>query len=254
MSATQVILLERVDNLGAMGDVVNVKPGFARNYLLPQKKALRASKENLAYFEAQKKSIEAESAKKQKEAEKIAKSLEGVKAPLIRQASEAGKLFGSVNARDIADAVSVTSGQKIDKTMIRLNDNIKMIGLFNIEVTLHPEVKVDVTINVARSREEAETQAKTGKALISDDSQQTASQQPASQQPELADVTQAGEEIFEESALEEIQAEAEAKAKAEKEAETERSVKAAAKADKKSKQRVEEDSSKKIQQDEDESE
>lgn len=221
MSTSQVILLERVDNLGAMGDVVNVKPGFARNYLLPQKKALRASKENLAYFEAQKKSIEAESAKKQKEAEKVAKSVEGVKAPLIRQASEAGKLFGSVNARDIAAAVSETSGEKIDKTMIRLNDNIKMIGLFPIELTLHPEVKVEVTINVARSKEEAGIQAKTGKALVSDDSQEA-----ASESQDVTDVTEAGEEIFEESALEEIQAEAEAKAQVEKEAEENKTHKA----------------------------
>jgi len=168
MSSTQIILLERVEKLGVMGDVVNVKPGFARNYLLPQKKALRASKANLAYFEAQKKSLEADSSKKQKEAEKLAKTLEGVKAPLIRQASESGQLFGSVNARDIANAVSETSKEAITKDMVRLNQNIKMIGLIPVEIVLHPEVSVEVIVNIARSPEEAEIQHKTGRALITD--------------------------------------------------------------------------------------
>ncbi|PCJ99444.1 MAG: 50S ribosomal protein L9 [Zetaproteobacteria bacterium] len=168
MSSTQIILLERVEKLGVMGDVVNVKPGFARNYLLPQKKALRASKANLAYFEAQKKSLEADSSKKQKEAEKLAKTLEGVKAPLIRQASESGQLFGSVNARDIANAVSETSKEAITKNMVRLNQNIKMIGLIPVEIVLHPEVSVEVIVNIARSPEEAEIQHRTGRALITD--------------------------------------------------------------------------------------
>ena len=106
MPATQVILLERVESLGQMGDVVSVKPGFARNYLLPQKKALRASKENIAFFEAQKKHLQADNDKRKKEAEKVAKKIEGLKVPLIRQASEGGQLFGSVNARDIAAALS----------------------------------------------------------------------------------------------------------------------------------------------------
>ncbi len=168
MSSTQVILLERVEKLGAMGDVVNVKPGFARNYLLPQKKALRASKSNLAYFEAQKKSLEADSTKKQKEAEKLAKKIEGVKAPLIRQASESGQLFGSVTARDIATAVSEDSKETITKDMVRLNQNIKMIGLIPVEVVLHPEVSVEVIVNIARSPEEADIQNRTGRALIAD--------------------------------------------------------------------------------------
>tara|TARA_B100001989_G_C24537605_1_gene465418 strand:+ start:1624 stop:2220 length:597 start_codon:yes stop_codon:yes gene_type:complete len=167
--STQIILLERVDNLGEMGDLVNVKPGYARNYLLPQKKALRASKENIAYFEAQKKSLEADNEKKKKEAEKLAKKIEGVKAPLIRQASESGRLYGSVNSRDIAAAINEkVSDVKIDRAMVNLNDNIKTIGLFDIEVALHAEVKINVTINVARSPEEAEIQDKTGKALIVD--------------------------------------------------------------------------------------
>lgn len=164
--STQVILLERVDNLGDMGDVVSVRPGYARNYLLPQRKALRASKNNLAYFEAQKKTLQAENDKRKAEAAKQAKKLEGAKVALIRQASEAGQLFGSVAGRDIAAELAKATGVAVDRSMVRLNQNFKLIGLFPVEVSLHPEVKVTVTINIARSVEEAETQAKTGKALI----------------------------------------------------------------------------------------
>lgn len=167
--APQLVLLERVENLGDMGNVVTVRPGYARNYLLPQKKALRASKENIAYFEAQKKVLEADNDKRRAAAEKLAKKLGGMKVPLIRQASEGGQLYGSVTARDIAEQVANTSSEKIDRTMVRLNQNYKMIGLFPVDVTLHPEVKVSVTVNIARSVEEAEIQAKTGRALVADD-------------------------------------------------------------------------------------
>ncbi len=167
--STQVILLERVENLGQMGDVVAVRPGYARNYLLPQKKALRASKENIAYFEAQKKVLAAENDKKRVEAEKVAKNLEGTKAPLIRQASEAGQLYGSVTSRDIAEQINAAAGTKIERSMVQMNQNFKSVGLFNVDVLLHPEVKVSVIVNIARSPEEAEIQAKTGKALVADD-------------------------------------------------------------------------------------
>ena len=166
--STQVILLERVDNLGDLGEIVNVKPGYARNYLLPQKKALRASKANIAYFEAQKKSLEAENEKKKKEAEKLAKKVDGITVSLIRQASESGQLFGSVNSRDIAKAVADESKEDITRNMVDLNQNVKTIGLIPVEVVLHPEVKVEVTVNIARSPEEAEIQASTGRALVSD--------------------------------------------------------------------------------------
>lgn len=169
--ATQVILLERVESLGQMGDVVSVRPGYARNYLLPQKKALRASKENIAYFETQKKHLAADNDKRRAEAEKLAKKIEGLKVPLIRQASEGGQLFGSVTARDIAEQIAATSKEKIDRTMVQLNQNFKTIGLFPVDVALHPEVKVSVTVNIARSAEEAEKQAKTGKALIAEEGQ-----------------------------------------------------------------------------------
>lgn len=167
-SSTQVILLERVEKLGNMGEIVNVKPGYARNFLLPQKKALRANKENVAYFEAQKKVLEADNEKKKNAAEKLAKTIEGLKVPVIRQASESGQLFGSVNSRDIAASVTETSKETVERNMVKLNQNIKTIGLIPVEVVLHPEVKVEVIVNIARSPEEAQIQADTGRALIAD--------------------------------------------------------------------------------------
>lgn len=165
---TQVILLERVESLGAMGDVVTVKPGFARNYLLPQAKALRATKENIAYYEAQKANLQKANAEKKGDAEVIAKKVEGAKVVLIRQAAEAGQLFGSVTSRDIAEALSESSKQTVTRGMVKLNQNFKTIGLFQVDVMLHPEVTVKVTVNVARSGDEADIQEKTGKAVVAD--------------------------------------------------------------------------------------
>ena len=162
---TEIILLERVESLGQMGDVVKVKSGYARNFLLPKKKALRATKENVAFFEGQKKTLEATNLKKREEAEKAAKKVDGVKVVIIRQAAEAGQLFGSVSSRDIADAVTA-AGFKIDRTQVQMNQAFKLIGLFPVTVMLHPEVKSTITLNIARSEEEAVTQQKTGKALI----------------------------------------------------------------------------------------
>lgn len=190
MSATQVILLERVENLGKMGEIVSVKPGYARNYLLPQKKALRASKENVAYFEAQKQKLEAENEKRKSEAQKLAAKIEGLKVPLVRQASEGGQLYGSVNARDIAAVVAEVSKQDIQRNMVDLNTVIKTIGLFSVNVVLHPEVKVAVTINVARSLDEAKKQEELGRALVSQ-------ADAAKEEPEEAG---APEGIFEEGA------------------------------------------------------
>ncbi len=161
----QVILLERVENLGQMGDVVKVKPGFARNFLLPRQKALRATEDNIAYFAAQKKVFEGENLKKRDEAEKVGKKLAGLKTAIIRQASEAGQLYGSVSARDIAESV-VEKGFKIDKTQVRMEQAYKILGLYPVKVTLHPEVVVVVTINIARSKEEAKIQEERGEALI----------------------------------------------------------------------------------------
>lgn len=163
--STQIILLERVEKLGNMGEIVSVKPGFARNYLLPQKKALRASKANIAYFEAQKKTLEAANATAVKAAEKNVKPLEGLTVSIIRQASEAGQLFGSVAARDIAEAVNAAGKVEITRSMVNVNQNFKFLGLFPVEVSLHPEVKVSITINIARNEEEAGIQLSTGRAM-----------------------------------------------------------------------------------------
>lgn len=169
MALMDVILLERVDKLGAMGDTVRVKPGYARNFLLPQKKALRATNENKAYFDARRAELEKQNAEKRVDAEKLAKTLNGLKATLIRNAAEGGQLYGSVTTRDVAAAVSEQAKVGVDRTMVMLNQGFKTIGLFPVTLMLHPEVKVDVTINIARTEEEAKLQAKTGKALIADD-------------------------------------------------------------------------------------
>jgi large subunit ribosomal protein L9 len=161
----QVILLERVESLGQMGEVVKVKPGYARNFLLPRNKALRATKDNIAYFDGQKKVLEAENLKRRDEAEKVGKKVNGAKAVIIRQASEAGQLYGSVSARDIADAV-VEQGFKVDRNQVRMDRAYKLLGLYPVKINLHPEVTVEVTINIARSEEEAKIQEERGEALI----------------------------------------------------------------------------------------
>lgn len=163
-----VILLERVESLGNMGEKVRVKPGYARNYLLPQGKALRATADNIAYFESQRAALEKLNAEKRVEAEKIAKKLEGLKVSMIRNAAEGGQLYGSVTARDIADAINAAGKAEVARNMVIVNQNFKTIGLFEVPVVLHPEVKVAVTINIARSEEEAKIQAKTGKAVVVD--------------------------------------------------------------------------------------
>ncbi|NCT41232.1 MAG: 50S ribosomal protein L9 [Alphaproteobacteria bacterium] len=184
--ATQLILLERVEKLGNMGDVVSVKPGYARNYLLPQKKALRASKDNVAYFEAQKKAIESQSNEQKKDAEKLAKKVAGIKVPLIRAASESGQLYGSVNTRDIAQAAAETSGEALTRPMVKINTNFKTVGLFPVNIQLHPEVIVEITVNIARSKEEAQIQAETGRALMADDSRDDEPQEEAVDEDALA--------------------------------------------------------------------
>jgi large subunit ribosomal protein L9 len=154
----EVILLERVEKLGAIGDVVNVKPGFARNYLLPRKKALRANEANRKVFEANRAQIEAENAKRREVAETDAKSVEGKKLTLIRQASNTGQLYGSVAARDLAELLTA-EGSRVTKSQIVLDRPIKAIGVHEVRVALHPEVSATIKVNVARSPEEAEMQA-----------------------------------------------------------------------------------------------
>ena len=154
----EVILLERVEKLGGIGDVVNVKNGFARNYLLPNKKALRANEANRKVFEANRAKIEADNAERRSVAEKDAKSVDGKTVQLIRQASNTGQLYGSVSARDIVEALE-DDGAKVTKSQVVLARPIKGIGMHDVKIALHPEVAVTVHVNVARSPEEAELQA-----------------------------------------------------------------------------------------------
>jgi large subunit ribosomal protein L9 len=154
-----IILLERVENLGQMGQVVKVRPGYARNYLLPQKKALRATEANLAYFEKQRTQLEAANLTRKKDAEQVAQKLDGVAVVVIRQAGESGQLYGSVSARDIADGVT-EAGFTVSRGQVVLDKAIKTLGLYKLRIVLHPEVSVQVTVNVAQSPEEAEMQAK----------------------------------------------------------------------------------------------
>jgi large subunit ribosomal protein L9 len=154
----EIILLERVEKLGAIGDVVKVKDGFARNYLLPRKKALRANEANRKLFEAQRAQIEADNAARRSDAEKASKGVDGKTVQLIRQASNVGHLYGSVSARDIAEALEGV-GAKVAKSQVVLDRPIKAIGLHEVKIALHPEVAVTVKVNVARSPEEADLQA-----------------------------------------------------------------------------------------------
>ena len=159
MAIIELILLQRVEKLGQMGEVVRVKPGYARNYLLPQKKALRATKTNLASFEGQRAQLEAQNLKRREEAERLLERMEGLTVTIIRQAGESGSLYGSVSARDIADGCAV-SGLTVNRSQVVLEQPIKTLGLTKVRLVLHPEVSLTVTVNVARSVEEAEKQAR----------------------------------------------------------------------------------------------
>ncbi|MEM9783194.1 MAG: 50S ribosomal protein L9 [Pseudomonadota bacterium] len=159
----EIILLELVEKLGTMGDVVNVKDGYARNFLLPQGKALRATKANLARFEAERAQIAARSADQKTAAETMAETLDGKQFIILRQAAEGGSLYGSVTPRDVAEAAAA-EGFEISRTKVRLDKPIKELGLHGITIVLHPEVNVSVKANVARSMEEAEIQA-SGKSI-----------------------------------------------------------------------------------------
>lgn len=189
----EIILLERIEKLGQMGDVVTVKGGFARNYLLPQKKALRATKENLAFFETQRKQLEAENLQRKDEAQQVADKLDGLKIVVIRSAGESGQLYGSVNARDIAATVT-EAGFTIQRNQVVLERPVKALGLFDVRVRLHPEVSATVTANVARSEDEAAEQERLGRAIVTTDMED----QDADDESALAEA----EAIFEPEAVE----------------------------------------------------
>lgn len=195
----QVILLERVEKLGQMGEEVKVKNGFARNFLLPKKKALRATKENRDYFAGRKAQLEAENLERKSEAEKVGEKLAGQVFALIRQAGDRGQLYGSVSTRDIAEVIT-NGGFTVNRTQVPLDKPIKTVGLFPMSVVLHPEVKVSVTINVARNPDEAERQAK-GEDVL------------AEKVEEVVEV--AAEEVFEEGAAPAEETEVVAEEKAE---------------------------------------
>ncbi|MBY5971076.1 50S ribosomal protein L9 [Pseudooceanicola marinus] len=177
----EVILLERVAKLGQMGDVVSVKPGYARNYLLLQGKALTASKENIAHFEAQKAQLEANNLETKKEAEALGEKLDGQKFVVIRAASDGGNLYGSVSPRDVAN-VATENGYTVERKQVIIPDPIKELGLHTAVVHLHPEVEVEVILNVARSPEEAEIQAQ-GKSI-----QELAAEEEAAAEFEISEL------------------------------------------------------------------
>ncbi len=155
----EVILMQRVDKLGQMGELVKVRPGYARNFLLPLGKAIRANKDNLAKFEAQRAQLEADNIKRRGEAERVAERVAGLSVIIIRQAGESGGLYGSVSGRDIADACK-EAGLTISRQQVLLEQPIKSLGVTQVRVSLHPEVEIQVAVNVARSQEEAERQAR----------------------------------------------------------------------------------------------
>jgi large subunit ribosomal protein L9 len=183
-----VILLERVEKLGQMGDLVRVKDGFARNFLLPRGKALRATEDNKKRFEAQKAELEARNLERKSEAEAVGKKLDGESIVIIRQAGESGQLYGSVAARDIAEALS-EKGFHVDKHQVILDKPVKTLGLFDQRVQLHPEVIATVTVNVARSQEEAERLARGEDVLAT---------------PEEREAALEIEEVFEEEVIAEV--------------------------------------------------
>lgn len=189
----EVILLERVEKLGQMGEVVNVKTGYARNFLLPQNKAVRATDDNRKRFEERRAQLEATNLERKAEAEEVADPLKGLMVVLIRQAGESGQLYGSVNARDIAEAVT-NAGATIRRQQVWLSAPIKTLGIHAVSVNLHPEVTIEVTVNVARSHDEAEIQARTGRAVGRSDEEDEA---PA------ADIEEQAHAVFEEEVVDE---------------------------------------------------
>ncbi len=187
----QIILLERIEKLGQMGDLVNVKPGYARNYLLPQGKALRANKANMERFESERAQREADNLTQRSEAETEAKKMDGLAVNMVRAASEMGQLFGSVTSRDIAEGVT-EAGFTIDRSQVVMDRAIKALGLTETRIRLHPEVSVSVIVNIARSLAEAETQLKTGIAVTGEVNDE-ADDAPAEQQASHAEANAAND-------------------------------------------------------------
>ncbi|MDA9189910.1 50S ribosomal protein L9 [Alphaproteobacteria bacterium] len=201
----EIVLLERVEKLGKIGDVVNVKPGYARNFLLPRGKALRANKQNLVKFEAERSAIEARNADDRKQAEILSDSIGDLTVNLVRAASEMGQLYGSVTSRDIAEAVK-QAGFDVDKKNVVMDSAIKTLGLFSIRLTLHGEVTKQIIVNIARSLEEAKTQLQSGKAVISNLDEDDNLEIPAVQlHEENTETSDADDSIADDSILDDTQ-------------------------------------------------
>lgn len=200
----QVILLERIEKLGQMGDVVSVKPGYARNYLLPQRKARRANEANIAEFEARRAQLEADNLQRRQEAEAVGEKMVGLSVILIRQASEAGQLYGSANSRDIAKAVT-EAGFTVNASQIRIDRPIKSLGLSDVFVQLHPEVQVSVQVNVARSEDEAQLQLERGGLVTADalEAEEIAAEEAAAAEAAAAEAAAAEAEAEESADAEE---------------------------------------------------
>ena len=190
----QVILLERVEKLGQMGDVVTVKNGYARNFLLPRSKAMRATTENIAAFENQRKDLEARNLERRNDADAVAEKMAGTSVVLIRQAGETGQLYGSVNARDVVDALA-EAGFQIERSQVVLDRPIKTLGLHDLRIALHPEVSQTVQVNVARSEDEAKLQAQGISVLAAEEDE-------IEEEEEAVDMSEAFEEDSESPALE----------------------------------------------------
>lgn len=201
----QVILMERIEKLGQMGDEVSVKPGYARNYLLPKGKAVRANATNRTQFEQTRAQLEAENLKQKGEAEAVAAKMEDVSIILVRQAGDAGQLYGSVNARDVSGKLT-EDGYAVARQQVRLDKPIKTLGLHAVNVSLHPEVTAVITANVARSEEEAEIQASTGQAMLSMAEQEA---QAAAEEAANEAILEQAENMFEEEVAHEIEQEIE---------------------------------------------
>lgn len=193
----QIILLERVEKLGQMGDEVAVKPGYARNFLLPKGKAVRATKANRERFEEQRVELEARNLERKAEADRVAQDLDGLSVVLIRAASDTGQLYGSVNARDIADAVEA-AGFKVGRNQVVMNRPVKLIGIHDFRIQLHPEVAVTIQVNVALSQEEAEAQAERharGDAAVVTESERAAQDMAEEAERQAAEVAAAAAEL-----------------------------------------------------------
>ncbi|ARW16582.1 50S ribosomal protein L9 [Komagataeibacter europaeus] len=188
MSAVELILLQRVEKLGQMGEIVTVKPGYARNFLLPQGKAIRANAHNRERFERERAQLEAQNLKNREEAERLSERMHGLSVILIRQAGDSGSLYGSVTTRDIAEAAT-KAGLTIGRNQVILPEPIKQLGLYEVSVALHPEVTMQVTVNVARSEEEAERQARGEEIGVDQDDEQVLAEEGAVTEGEVSEET-----------------------------------------------------------------